>query len=208
MSTADSGDAGVARTALEEAKALVTQAQAEQPEQLELDGVTPEDIADARAELGPNAGGLSVLNRARERKRGRPRGARNKRTDDFARYLLSFGQHPALTMMQIQASDPAVLQENSRRQVTKVLKGGKGEADRLVEVTEETLSYEGAQSLRVRCAEALLPYLESKKPVAIDMSFTGVGNLVIEGVTHTRDEMTELQDAEFMELDDEEGAGG
>jgi hypothetical protein len=35
-----------------------------------------------------------VLRHARERRRGRPKGAKNKRTDDLAKYLLQFGEDP------------------------------------------------------------------------------------------------------------------
>ncbi len=174
MSTAENGDAKVVGAFVADAKNLLAAAVAED-EQLDLlEPLSPEDMAEAREALGPSAGNLAVLRHARERTKGRPPGARNKRTDDFARYLLGFGQHPAITMMQIQATDPAVLVENSRRDVEKVLKGGKDQPDEVVTIEETTLTYEGAQSLRIRCAEGLLPYLESKKPVAIDATIRGV----------------------------------
>lgn len=205
MSTPDTGDAMIAAEAVAQAKSVLAAAQAS-PQQLDmLEPVTPEEVIEAREQLGPMAGRLAVLRHARETKRGRPPGARNKRTDDFARYLLGFGQHPALTMMQIQATAPEVLIENSRRTVTKILKGGKDRDDKLVEIEEETLTYEGAQSLRIRCAEGLLPYLESKKPVAVDLSFNGVADLVIEGVTHSAAELADYVDGEFLPLDDEQG---
>ena len=65
-------------------------------------------------------------------------------------------------------------------------------------------SYLECLDRRIRCAEALMPYLESKKPVAVDMTFTGVADLVIEGVTHTRDEVSDLIDGDFVELDDDD----
>lgn len=208
MSTPETGDRAVADQFLSQAKDLVDAARAEE-EQLDLlEPVTPEEMLEAREAMGPLAGKLAVLRHARERKRGRPKGAHNKRTDDFARYLLGFGQHPAITMMQIQATPPEVLIENSRRRVTKVIKGGKGQADKVVEIEEETLTYEGAQSLRLRASEGLMPYLESKKPVAVDMTFSGVADLVIEGVTHSRAELEDLVDGEFLPVDYEDAEGG
>ncbi len=168
MST-DTGDAEIVRRFIDDGKRQLAEAAAE-AEQLDLlDPVSPEDMAEAREMLGPNAGRLAVLREARAKKRGRPPGAKNKRTDDFARYLLSFGQHPAITMMQIQATDPEVLIEASQQE-----KVHSFQKDGTANVVIERLSYEQAQSLRIRCAEGLMPYLESKKPVAIDARIIGV----------------------------------
>jgi hypothetical protein len=195
MST-DTGDAATVRGFVDDAKRQLAEAAAGE-EQLDLlEPVTPEDMAEARERLGPEAGRLAVLRDAREKKRGRPAGSRNKRTDDFARYLLSFGQHPAITMMQIQASPPEVLiQASEQPKVHSFRKDG------TPNIVIERLSYEQAQSLRIRCAEGLMPYLESKKPVAVDLSFNGVADLMIEGVTHSRDEMAEVLEGEFLPLD-------
>lgn len=196
MST-ERGGAGLANDLIADAKAIV-EAEGADAEQLDLlDPVSPEEMLEAREELGPGAGRLSVLRHARERKRGRPKGARNKRTDDFARYLLGFGQHPAITMMQIQATAPEVLIEASKQE--KVHSFRKDGTPNLV---TERLTYHEAQSLRIRCAEGLMPYLESKKPVAVDMTFSGVADLMIEGVTHSREEMNDVLDADFLPVDD------
>lgn len=200
MSTPDTGDALIAREAVQSAKDLIAERAAREEQLSLLDPVSPEDILEARQALGPEAGNLALLTEARERRRGRPAGSRNKRTDDFARYIMGFGQHPAITLMQIQSTAPEVLVENSKHE--KVHSFRKDGTPNLV---IERMTYDAAQSLRVRCAEALMPYLESKKPVAIDMSFTGVGDLVIEGVTHTRDEIADLIEGDFMPVDDEEG---
>lgn len=200
-----SGDAAFAAGAVAGAKALLTEAQAEEARQEDLFQPTPEEMLLAREEIGADAGRLSLVRQAREiRKRGRPPGAKNKRSDDFAKFILSHGQHPAVTMMQIQASAPEVLIEASlRKRVFTVNKDGKAV------VIDEAMTYEAAQALRIRCAEALLPYLESKKPVAIDMSFAGVADMMIEGVTHTREEMDETRrlreaiDGEFFPVDDD-----
>lgn len=169
MST-DNGVSKVMGDALADAKALVEGAAAETSEQLELLGeVTPEDMVEAREILGPDAGRLAVVREARRLQRGRPKGARNKRTDDFARYLLSFGQHPAITMMQIQSTPPELLIEASQQE--KVHSFSKNGDPRVV---IERMTYADAQSLRIRCAEGLMPYLESKKPVAVDATIRGV----------------------------------
>lgn len=170
MSTPDTGDAAMVKGFVDEAKALLAGAEAE-AEQLELLAPpTPEEMAEAREQLGPDAGRLAVLRQARDnRGRGRPPGAKNRRTDDFARYLLSFGQHPAITMMQIQATPPEVLIQASEQE--KVHSFGKNGEPRIV---IERMTYADAQSLRIRCAEGLMPFLESKKPVAIDATIRGV----------------------------------
>jgi hypothetical protein len=169
MST-ETGDAKVVAEFVADAKAILATEQAEQEQLDMLDPVTPEEILEARERLGPDAGRLALVRDARDaRKRGRPRGARNKRTDDFARYLLSFGQHPAITMMQIQATDPHLLIEASKQEKVHSFRGT-GEPN----VVVERMSYAEAQSLRIRCAEGLIPYLESKKPIAVDATIRGV----------------------------------
>lgn len=176
----------MADEALRSAKALVEQAREHEAEQLDLLGVpTPEEMAEAHQALGPKAGKLAVV--AEARKRGRKLGSRNKRTDDFSRYILGFGQHPAVTMMQIQSTPPEVLVERSAA----------------VDPVKRRLSYGDAQQLRIRCAEAVLPYIEGKQPVRVDMSFNGVADLIIEGVTHTSEEMLDIMDAEFAPIDDD-----
>ncbi len=201
MST-ETGDAKVIADVMADAKALVA-AERVQAEQLDLlEEVTPEDMVEAREQLGPNAGRLAVLRQARETKRGRPKGARNKRTDDFAKYLLSHGQHPAITMMQIQAAAPEVLIEASKRLTRRT--EGKGKSAKVIEELVPTLDYHAAQSLRIRCAEGLLPYLEQKLPVKVDLSFGGLSDLIIAGVTHTEAQVQDVLDAEFTSIDGEE----
>lgn len=203
MSTPETGDAKIAADAVRDAQQQLALRAAEEEQLSLLDPVGPEDVLEAREALGPNAGNLAVLAEARERKRGRPRGSRNKRTDDFARYLMQFGQHPAITLMQIQSTPPEVLIENSRR----VRRRKRTESGIQIDVMQ-TMTYDAAQSLRVRCAEALMPYLESKRPVAIDMNFSGVADLIIAGVTHGQDEIDGMIEAEFHEyrVDDGEAA--
>ena len=169
MSTHETGDAAIAAEAVRQVKDLLAEQTAAE-EQLELLApVSAEEMAEAREALGPNAGRLTVLKVARERRRGRPQGAKNKRTDDFARYILSFGQHPAITMMEISSAQPEVLIEASQQP-----KVHSFQKDGTPNVVTERMTYAEAQALRVRCAEGLLPYIESKKPVAIDATVRGV----------------------------------
>ena len=200
MSTAETGDAAVVKAFVADAKGLLTAAAAEEARQLDMLTPSAEEMLEAREALGPEAGKISVLAEARKRRQGRPAGSRNKRTDDFAKYLLSFGQHPAITMMQIQATPPEALIEASRQEKVHSFRRD-GEPN----VVIERLTYEAAQSLRIRCAEGLMPYLESKKPVSVDMSFNGIADLIIEGVTHSREEVADIVDADFLAL---EGEGG
>lgn len=197
MST-ETGDAAIVAGVIADAKALLEQRTID-AEQLDmLDPVSPEDMLEARSQLGPQAGKLSVLAKARENKRGRPPGSRNKRTDDFARYLMQFGQHPAITMMQIQSTPPELLIEASKQQKVHSFR-----KDGTPNVVIERMSYSEAQSLRIRCAEGLLPYLESKKPVAVDLTFAGISDLIIAGETHSEEEVQGILEAEFAAVDDE-----
>ncbi|PNU05818.1 hypothetical protein [Novosphingobium guangzhouense] len=191
------GGKGEADDMIGQAKSMFELAQAEEEQLSLLDPVTPEEMADARERLGPNAGRLAVLRAAREQRgRGRPKGARNKRTEDFARYLLGFGQHPAITMMQIQSTDPEVLiQASEQEKVHSFRKDG------TPNVVTERMTYEAAQALRVRCAEGLLPYIESKRPVAVDMTFSNLSDLIIAGETHSEDHVRSIIDAEFTPVD-------
>lgn len=171
---------------IRDAKALVEQAAAHEAEQLDLLGVPDaETLLEAREALGRDAGSLAVL--AEARKRGRPKGVRNRRTDDFRKYILGFGQHPAITLMQIQNTPAEVLVERSAA----------------MDPPKRRMTIGDAEQLRVRCAESILPYIEGKQPVRVDMSFSGVADLIIEGVTHTRDELADIMEADFAPVDDD-----
>jgi hypothetical protein len=148
----DSGEAGIIAQALGEAKALLESDRADELRQLELlDPPTPEELQEAREKLGFGAGHMAVLREARENRRsGRPLGARNKRTDDFAKWLLSQGRHPAGFMMEVVNTPIEVLMAASGKPYLECL-------DR-----------------KIRCAEGLMPFLESKKPVGVDMTIRGV----------------------------------
>ena len=207
MSTDLTGDAAIGAAIMADAQAQLDADRA-QAEQLDLlDPVTPEDIWDAREALGAEATPQAVTKAARERKRGRPAGSRNRRTDDLERWLLAHGQHPAVTLMQIQSTAPEVLMEASKRK-----KVHSFQKDGTPNVVVEHMSYEAAQSLRARCADMLMPFLVGKKPITIDHTFSGVADLIIEGVTHSASEIGDIIDAEFLPVGDDLGgdllAGG
>lgn len=196
MSTELTGDAALGLAIMTDVQQQLDAARPDEAQLDLLEPVTPEDIWDAREALGADATPNDVTKAARARKRGRPAGARNRRTDDLERLLLAHGQHPAVTLMQIQSTAPEVLMEASKR--TKVHSFRK---DGTANVVVEHMTYEAAQSLRARCADMLMPFLVGKKPILIDHSFSGVADLFIEGVTHSAREIGDILDAEFLPVD-------
>lgn len=194
----DRAGKGVAEQLVGQSKTLVEQSRRREEQLGMFDPVTPEEMADAQGRLGPNAGNMAVLQEAR-RGRGRPKNSRNKRSSDFAAFILSHGTHPAITMMQIQSTPPEVLVERSRQ----------------IDPVKRRLSYGDAQALRVRCAEGLLPYIESKKPVAVELDAKGDFNLLIPGVNISPDDadamaagtFTFLPAGDFVEVEPEKPDG-
>lgn len=146
-----------AQDAIAEAKALVEGAAAEEEQFELLEPLTADEIHQAREALGASAGVVSVMAEARKR-RGRPKNSRNRRTDDFERYIKQFGQDPAITLMQIQSTAPEELVARSQ----------------MLDPAKRQMSYADAQALRVRCAEALMPFLHGKVPVKVDATIRGV----------------------------------
>lgn len=140
---------------------LVAEAAAEESEAEQLDmlnPVTAEEAAAAYEDLGPNAKPLSVLSHAREKRKGRKPGARNKRTDDTVAYLSQFGPDPAVAMMKILAEDELAMVQLSRQ----------------IDPTKKQMSTAEARAMRIRCAETLMPYFHGKKPVEVDATIRGV----------------------------------
>lgn len=205
MSTDLTGDAAIGRAVMDSARAEL-EAMRPEEEQLDLlEPITPEDIWDAREALGDDASHQQVTQAARAKRRGRPAGSRNKHSTDFERWLLSHGQHPAVTLMQIQSAAPEVLMEASKRPKVHSFR-----KDGTPNVVVEHMTYEQAQSLRTRCADILMPYLVGKKPITIDHSFSGVADLIIQDVTHSAAEIEDIIDAEFLPVLDggDRGAAG
>ena len=80
-----------------------------------------------------------------ERKRGRPKGSRNRRSEELIRWVLSKHRHPL-----------AVLAETYDRATDEL-------------ASELACSALAAKALQVRCAVEALPYFESKKPVSLQV---------------------------------------
>jgi hypothetical protein len=142
---------------LDAAKDLVEQAAAEEQQLALSEPLTADEIQDAQERLGPTAGIVSVMRDARAQ-RGRPKGARNKRTDDFVKYLGQFGRDPAVGLMEIASSTPEELVARSK----------------LLDPPKRQLSYGDALDRIIRCREALMPYMHGKQPVRVDANIRGV----------------------------------
>lgn len=186
--------------ALRDAKGQVERAGASQAEQLEF-LPTPEEMSEAHHVLSQDTRNApksrDVLAEAR-RRGGRKPGSRNRRTDDFSRWILSHGQHPAVTLMQISTTPPEVLVERSAA----------------MDSPKRRMSYGDAQNLRARCADILLPYIEGKKPIAVEIGVNGDFNLLIPGLNISEDDARLaadgqfVMDGEFLEYRPEEETNG
>lgn len=144
--------------ALREAKGLVEDAALHEQQLDLLEPITPEEMAEAQEALGPMAGRVAVLCEARVRRKGRPKGVRNRRTDDLVAYLSQFGPDPAVALMQIIGTEPEMLVERSAA----------------MDTAKRRMSYGDAQAMRIRAAEAVLPYFHGKQPVRVDATIRGV----------------------------------
>lgn len=114
---------------------------ADEPEQLDLIGaVKPEKFRELQERRGP----------------GRPPGARNKRTQEWAEYLLSRYASPLEVLMQI---------ANAR-------------VDDLRKAIGCT-SLEALQEKRL-AAIAVIPYVHQKQPMAVDLTKTSFVQLIIQ----------------------------
>ena len=190
---AKDGGKTVAEDLVAQTKALVERAAKEEQQFDFLDPLTPEEMAEAQERLGPNAGNLAVLKEARAARRGRRPGSKNRRSEDFAKFILSHGTHPAVTMMRIQSTPPEVLVERSKQ----------------IDPVKRRMSYGDAQALITRCAEGLLPFIESKKPVAVELDAKGDFNLIIPGVNISQADAeaaaagTFVFDAEYHDVEED-----
>lgn len=168
------GQNGGGKTALAglaaEAKALVDQAAAEEREaQLDmLEPLSAEELAYAQEELGASAKPLAVLHHAREARKGRPAGARNRRTAEMVAYLGQFGPDPAVALMKIIAESEDAMVARSMQ----------------VDSVKKQMSWAEARSMRIRAAETMIPYFHGKKPVAVDATIRGV--MVVENIGEVR----------------------
>lgn len=201
---------GELQDALDTAKRELEAAAAVEDQLSLLDPVSAEEMVDAREELGPEVGRLTLLRHAREKRRGRPKGSKNKRTDDLAKYLLQFGEDPLVGAMRLATTQPEILIEASRQEFVKYVTLGVGDNRRTEKHvwTAPTLGYSEAQALIMRARELIAPYIHGKKPVAIVHDFSGLRDLVIEGVTHSRQEVEDIVEADFVAIEDMRDDGG
>lgn len=113
------------------------------------------EIVAIQMEMGCDLGD-AVREHRRRGRGGRPKGARNKRTEEFSRYILQFGPHPGVTLARVQGRPTDML--------AKELGCTKLEA----------------MQLQIRAASELLPFIEGKKPVEVNMHMGGHMSLVLE----------------------------
>lgn len=171
-----------------QSKALVEEAAREEAEQLSLlEPLSAEELADAQEALGPNARPMAVLREARRNRAGRPKGVRNRRTADYAKFLLQYGPDPAVALMKMIADSEEAMVERSAA----------------MDTPKRRMTYGEARASRMRAAETMMPYFHGKMPVKVEMNFAGVADLIIEGVTHSSDEMADILEAEFAPIDDD-----
>ena len=176
----ETGDAALTAEFVADAKALLTSERAEELRQMDLlDPPTPEEMLEAKERLGFGASRLAIVADARDqRRRGRPPGAKNKRTDDFKRWVLASGRHPAAFMVEVYSTPTEVLMDLSGKTYLECL-------DR-----------------QIRCAENIQPYMESKKPVDVNIDATGDFNLIVPGMNISADDADRILAGEDIELGD------
>lgn len=99
------------------------------------------------------------------KRRGRPQGSKNRRTEAVAAWLLSQGRHPLLVMMEAYAMSPAEL---AARLGMKAV-----DDDQLLEIYK----------LQLRMAEAVAPYVAQRLPQAVQVAAAGHLSIAFEGVS-------------------------
>jgi hypothetical protein len=99
--------------------------------------------------------------------------------------------------MRLATTQPEILIEASKQE--KVHSFSKVGEPRIV---IERMTYAEALGADHAGARADRPYLHGKKPVAIVHDFSGLRDLVIEGVTHSREEVDDIVDADFIAIED------
>lgn len=155
-------------------------AEGDQPELFEADAPLP--MPPARGVSGP--------------KGGRPKGARNRRTQEWVEYLLSRYRSPLVFLLEAYSRSPRELAE--QLQLYKFHEGklvlapvldanGVQLRDAAGELRwQPSLATGEAAEIQVRAAIAALPYLHQRQPLAIEVQdekrgLLVIGNLTIEG---------------------------
>lgn len=195
VSTAETGTARIAAEAVAAARDQFDQAVVPFVQPDMFNPLSADDLLEARIDLGKDADNVHVLAHARAKKAGRKPGSLNRRSDDFSRYLMQFGGDPAVGMMVLANTDPHALIEASRRTVQRMNKNGN-----LVSY-EESMSYSEALSHIAHAQDGLMPYMHSKKPVAVDLRVAVDGALSIPGVTDEHVLASNVIEGDFVEID-------
>lgn len=148
-------------------------AEGEQPELFEAEAPLP--MPPARGVSGPRG--------------GRPRGARNRRTQEWVEYLLSRYRSPLVFLLETYHRSPRELAEQlelykfheGKLVLAPVLdENGVHLRDEAGELRwQPALATGEAAEIQVRAAIAALPYLHQKQPLAIDIQEDKRGLLVI-----------------------------
>jgi hypothetical protein len=105
--------------------------------------------------------------------------------------------------MRLATTQPEILIEASKQEKVHSFSTGDGEA----RIVIERMTYSEAQALIMRARELIAPYIHGKKPVAIVHDFSGIRDLVIEGLTHSREEVQDIVDADFIAIEDQREEG-
>lgn len=105
---------------------------------------------------------------------GRPKGARNRSTEDWRRMLLGRYQSPLVACLELASRTPKQIAEEYGLYHRLVV--GSGEHAELV----ERLDIHAAARIRQQAIEAALPYLHQKQPIAVEQVSEKRGLLVID----------------------------
>jgi hypothetical protein len=109
---------------------------------------------------------------------GRPKGARNKRSEQLGRLVIQQHGDPILFMASIYGRPLDQVQALA------------------------ACSRKDALQLQIMAAREVAPFVHGKMPVAVDLAVRGDMVLAIEGLTHSAEAMAELVNGEFVEVEE------
>jgi hypothetical protein len=127
------------------------------------------------AEIGlPGVGDAAAAAATGERGPGRPKGSMNRRSRDWQKWWDASGKrHPLMFLADVISATPAELRE---RYGAATVLDDKGE-----EAQVAGLGAKDVLALQIRAAEAALPYLEQKLPMAVEDVSEGKRMVVVVG---------------------------
>lgn len=114
-------------------------------------------------------------------KGGRPKGARNRRTQEWVEYLLSRYRSPLVFLLETYHRSPRELAEQ-----LELYKFHEGKLVVDPRTNEPVLATGEAAEIQVRAAIAALPYIHQKQPLAVEVTdekrgLLVIGHLAVEG---------------------------